>query len=255
MPGSTPNRHYPYPLDADGLDIAGDIQDLAMAIDVDVTSFSGSVLPGGSVALTIAAAEPAGWAFLNGQTIPGADVAYPQLWAVAPATWKVGTGIVLPDARGRFLVAAGGSFNLGTIGGSNSRVLSIAQMPHHSHGGITGIDTNNHVHSTPDHLHHPGGLYVPPHNHGPGQGPGYFTYAPGTGQALAAGGNFEFATPGQTDNNLAQGVLGMTGPADRSLQTGGVSAWHQHGVTGEGGGQPVDIAPAHISLNLMVRLR
>lgn len=36
MPGATPNRGYPYPLGADPINIAGDIQSLASALDADV---------------------------------------------------------------------------------------------------------------------------------------------------------------------------------------------------------------------------
>jgi len=36
MPANTPNRNYPYPLDADGIDVAGDIHDLATALDTDI---------------------------------------------------------------------------------------------------------------------------------------------------------------------------------------------------------------------------
>lgn len=35
MPASTPNRNYPYPLGADPVDAAGDIQRLAEALDLD----------------------------------------------------------------------------------------------------------------------------------------------------------------------------------------------------------------------------
>lgn len=36
MPGTTPNRHYPYPLDTEGIDVAGDVQRLAEALDADM---------------------------------------------------------------------------------------------------------------------------------------------------------------------------------------------------------------------------
>jgi hypothetical protein len=38
MPGTTPNQNYPYPLDADLIDVAGDIEDLAKAVDLDVNA-------------------------------------------------------------------------------------------------------------------------------------------------------------------------------------------------------------------------
>lgn len=37
MPGTTP-RHYPYPLDGESIDVAGDIRRLAEAVDADVAT-------------------------------------------------------------------------------------------------------------------------------------------------------------------------------------------------------------------------
>lgn len=39
MPGATPNRGYPYPTNGDPVDVAGDILDLAVAIDGDIDGF------------------------------------------------------------------------------------------------------------------------------------------------------------------------------------------------------------------------
>lgn len=43
MPGSTPNRAYPYPVPADPTDIPGDIQDLAEAVDADLCDLTASI--------------------------------------------------------------------------------------------------------------------------------------------------------------------------------------------------------------------
>ena len=45
MPGSTINRAYPYPVPTDPTDVAGDIQDLAEAIDADLQALPASVGP------------------------------------------------------------------------------------------------------------------------------------------------------------------------------------------------------------------
>lgn len=39
MPGTTPNRSYPFPVDGDVHDIAGHIEDLARAVDTDTATF------------------------------------------------------------------------------------------------------------------------------------------------------------------------------------------------------------------------
>jgi len=40
VPGSTTLRHYPYPVDTDPIDVAGDVQRLAEAVDTDVAAVS-----------------------------------------------------------------------------------------------------------------------------------------------------------------------------------------------------------------------
>lgn len=43
MPGSTPNRAYPYPVPADTTDIPGDIQALAESVDADLCTLTASI--------------------------------------------------------------------------------------------------------------------------------------------------------------------------------------------------------------------
>lgn len=38
MPGTTPNHAFPYPMDSDPIDVAGDIQRLAEAVDASTTT-------------------------------------------------------------------------------------------------------------------------------------------------------------------------------------------------------------------------
>ena len=49
-----------------------------------------------------------------------------------------------PDLRDRFLVGAGLSYSLGTIGGEVTHVLTVDEMPSHNHAGPT---TDGVVHS------------------------------------------------------------------------------------------------------------
>jgi len=287
MPATTPNRHYPYPLDADAMDIAGDIQDLAMAIDSDITVSVNSAIPGGSVMLTIAAAAPSGWALMQGQTLTGAQTAYPELWGLAPAAWKSGANLVLPDTRGRFVVSSGGVFPLGAIGGSSSRTLATANMPSHSHTGATASENTNHQHGGVDHLHgislmsgasdrglstSPAGNHLHTFSQNPAPnntiGPLLVANVPTTFSFGNGGTIVAYATHTSTPNVMdyagehthsvsdhLHSVNGATGGADRSLTTGWVTANHQHAVYAEGGGQAFDISPAFFSLNLIIRLR
>jgi microcystin-dependent protein len=68
---------------------------------------------------------------LMGQSISGADVTYPALWAVVPAAWKTGTTLNLPNMDGRVLM--GGSGTLGSVGGANLHTLATANLPAHTH--------------------------------------------------------------------------------------------------------------------------
>lgn len=76
-------------------------------------------------------AVPAGWLILNGQTVTQED--YPELAAVVPLDWLVGSDIVLPDARDRVLVMSGPTINTGVTGGANTHTLTTNEMPAHTH--------------------------------------------------------------------------------------------------------------------------
>ena len=92
-------------------------------------NFGGPGADPGDVKATCAAVAPAGW-LLFGATYPGADVAYPDLWAVVPAAWKVGTDLVVPDATNCTLLGGG---TLGSVGGATSKALAAANLPVHGH--------------------------------------------------------------------------------------------------------------------------
>lgn len=55
---------------------------------------------------------PAGWALCNGQNNT-------------------------PDLTDKFVLGAGNSYNVGDIGGASEHILTIEEMPSHSHSGIT----------------------------------------------------------------------------------------------------------------------
>lgn len=71
----------------------------------------GVALPPGGVIMWSGAADkiPTGWALCNGQS---------------------GT----PDLRDRFIVGAGGEYAVGATGGEKLHLLTVAEMPSHSHG-------------------------------------------------------------------------------------------------------------------------
>lgn len=64
--------------------------------------------------------------------------------SVSPAAYYAATSWV--QIKDRFLMGAGGSYTLGSTGGSASHTLSVAEMPAHNHSGsITA--TGNHTHT------------------------------------------------------------------------------------------------------------
>ena len=67
---------------------------------------------------------------LDGSIVAQAD--YPELYDVVPVSWLVGTNIQLPDMYQKS-VHGGDVTNVGSIEGDNEVVLSVDEMPSHSH--------------------------------------------------------------------------------------------------------------------------
>jgi hypothetical protein len=112
------------------------------------------VHPAGLVEATVAATAPGGALMLDGSTVTGAQTLHPELWAVAPAAWKSGADLILPDARGRTIIGAGTGAGLtartlGALVGVESVTLSAAEsgVAAHTHG------TSGHSHSVSAHTH------------------------------------------------------------------------------------------------------
>jgi microcystin-dependent protein len=175
------------------------------------TSSPAPAVPSGTLMHTVASAAPDGWLLLNGQTITNGETLYPDLWAVAPAAWKSGSSLVLPDWRGRALVGAGqgsGLTNraLNTTGGAETHQLTVAEMPEHTHVQNEHNHTqnshnhtqNSHNHTQNAHTHAPdgGGQFV--RNVHPSTSSWQFTS--GTGNLNANGGA---TTAGTTATNNA----------------------------------------------------
>ena len=93
--------------------------------------------PTGMVVMTFSTTAPTGWLLCQGQTITNADTTYPDLWSAAPAAWKSGTSLTLPNMKGRFPVgydSGDAQWNtMGGTGGAVTKTLSTNEIPQHRH--------------------------------------------------------------------------------------------------------------------------
>ena len=64
--------------------------------------------------------------------------------STSPAALYEGTSWT--QIKDRFLIGAGGSYSLGSTGGSTTHTLTVDEMPAHSHGGsISAVGDHNHT--------------------------------------------------------------------------------------------------------------
>ncbi len=139
-------------------------------------------VPVGTIRMTVCFAAETGWIEMSGQTMTNAAVTNPVFYSKVPSDWRSGADIILPDFRNRFpisIFAGAAETDIGTLIGSNSTTLSVANLPSHSHGVNFVSGTENQA-----------------HNHNPGSGAQFSNFTPfGGAQNFAAGGN---AFPGST---------------------------------------------------------
>ena len=104
----------------------------------------------GDIKQSIRDVAEAGWLLLNGAAIASASSLYPSLWAVAPASWKSGATLTLPDMDDKITQgpASGSSAGIGSTNGSNTVTLSTAHLPAHSHAVNNHDHTINHDHGS-----------------------------------------------------------------------------------------------------------
>jgi microcystin-dependent protein len=200
------------------------------------------LVPAGTVSSTIAASAPTGWLFHN-QSVDNADVTYPDLWALAPASWKSGATLIIPNLTDRDLMQAG-TTALGAVGGANSRTIASANLPTHTHA----VD---HDHGSVD-----SGNVSSDHTH---SGTTADTQ-PQSGQGSGVGGNAGFVT--SVSLSAVQSSANHV-PHNHTFTTGGISANHMHtvdlpnftGASGNGGfaNAALTTTPSHLAVNIMIK--
>ena len=219
------------------------------AAAVDITNFLvpvGTMLPWSGAEASI----PAGWLLCSGQAVVRATyVALNALYSTATYPYGTGNGTTtfnLPDMRGRLPVGldnmggtdAGRIATANTLGlgvGTETHTISLAEMPAHSHGGVTGFFDTNHAHTGTFAV---GGA----HTH---------TYTKTLVQNINVNGG------GQPVNASTQ-VLATTsaGSHSHTLSTGSQDTGtpnHQHTVSLEGGGGVISIMQPGLFMNWIVK--
>lgn len=110
-------------------EVGDTVSDVIEACKAAVESWYSDMLIG-QVSHFVAVAPP-GWLELDGSTYVGED--YPELFAKIPAGWISGANFTLPDVQDIFLNGVGSGGTIAATGGSNTHVLTVAEMPAHTH--------------------------------------------------------------------------------------------------------------------------
>lgn len=105
-----------------------------------------ALVPAGTVRQTVNTAADTGWLLFN-QTVVGAQTLYPALWAVAPAAWKSGANLVLPNLADTVISGAGATAS-GATAGANTKTIASGNLPTHTHTGGAHTHAIDHDHAS-----------------------------------------------------------------------------------------------------------
>lgn len=224
--------------------------DLAL-IDAQVFANEQGVAPVGTIVMFGGAAAPPNWLLCNGASLSTAT--YAALFAaIGYAFGGSGANFSLPNLQQRFPLGAEATNPLGSLGGSYSYTITLANLPSHAHP----IADAGHTHPASQPAHnHPD----PGHTHAGSQDP----HAHGGVQQTNVGNYYTFTGnpwfgPGQTD---VQQPAVHIGAAVAGLQAAQPSISVTAALTGitttaaVGSGTPMSIVPAYQAVNFIIRYR
>lgn len=221
-------------------------------------------IPAGTVTFTMANEAPPGWHLLDGSVIVDAIYKYPELWDRAPQFQLNTTDIILPEPRGRAMVAAGDPPGTtiservhGSVGGSETHTLTVLELPVHTHTQNAHTHVHTHTH-TINHNHPSGTTSSDTHNHGgvyarnvfPSTSGWYFVSALGTatgGQNLNANGTIPDDSHSHTFD--VANYNGTSGGASSSSTQSATPT-----INNAGSGDAHSIMQPWMALNMMVKL-
>lgn len=238
-----------------------------------------ALVPVGTIAATIRSSADAGWA-LMGTTVTNAQNNYQALWAIAPASWRSGSNLVLPSMANRYLSGKSSTDTLGANGGSNDVTLTTAELPQHahntdshSHGNTFALSDAGHSHTVTE-SNHSHSITDVNHSH-PEQGRT-------SGQVLAnhyvqrqggTGSNWDFYSGSTVKIDSVQypatasastGITGTNGattgltvnnqPTSGVSLSGGVSSGGGNPTQNTGSGNSFSIQSAHVVVNFQIKI-
>ena len=227
------------------------------AIDQQVFTNAQAGVPVGTIAMFGGATPPANWLICDGSSLATIGT-YAALFAVLQyAFGGSGANFNLPDLRGVFPLGANPGSPLGSVAGSYSYTISLANLPPHAHP-ITDLAHNH-------------GVNQWSHSHGDGGGHAHSGSQDAHNHSVSIGGSFGYGYgPDVPPSPLVQtGSTGMTtstaqpnvyvGAAHVSLdtQTSGISL--NASGTGlsttqaVGSGTPISIVPPCVAINFIVK--
>jgi len=206
--------------------VTGDLADLRATVLARLDA-----RPTGDIEPTLRTIAKAGTLLMQGQTVNRVD--YPALWQWAQdqgivianlfTVWDGSTTFGLPDFRDRFVTGAG-TLAVGAVVGANTRVLTIANLAAHDHGGANTNGAHTHTgYTTHDYGH-----------------TGHF---PGTAINMNSGSSFGMAVWNSPGNYNV--------PHDHDMETNSAGN-HTHTLDIAGSGTGFDNRPSSIALNWMI---
>jgi microcystin-dependent protein len=187
---------------------------------------------------------PSGWLICDGSAI--SRTTYADLFAVCGVTYGLGNGSTtfnIPNLTGKFVVGSGSGagYTQGSVGGTDSLNVSLAQIPSHTHSystssgktGVTGSHTTGGTiavgNNSANHTH--GGIldFYGTFEYGGTVGPFNMVHNPASGSALT-----------RTTSSPQSFATGTTVTNETSHNwTSSASPSHTHSATITGGGSDV----------------
>jgi len=194
--------------------------------------------------------DPDGWLICDGVTRTATDGRYAALAAILNRILAVSTNTsnscTPPDLKSKFLYGSSSTSSIGTIAGTTTKTIAIANLPAHNHA-ITDPG-HNHGGSTGSHGH---GVNDPGHSHYTGDN--YSTYIGSGGVTTNV-----YRTGGEsyTQNYVSNANTVVSNTTNISIQ--GATASISSGTTGisvqnTGSGTALDIMPPYFTVNYIMK--